>query len=493
MNSLRGSLAKWSAVVSGCFFLIMLLITGTFFYFAVYRAALADISAKGQCAATIYQRHFASDDDMQRTLRNIGNLINGNIYVYSLSGNELPNASAATSGRYSDFARQAADRHNGEFLGNLPEILISKTIVYAAPVQDSTGKIYSIIVLEVKQYPEIGFAYKIVGCFFVIALIASLLAFYLMRRLGGKLAGYFDSAAKHARIIAAGDYSARLPLSGWNELRQFSVSFNELVETVERNIVEINRQSQLLQQASDRQAAFSANIAHELRTPLAGIYSNSEVIYQFVENIADAKKFAALIRDDAMRMNSLCHNLLLLAKMESADYALQLDKHEVSLSELLKAAVSEKQQRYQDKQHQVSLAIAESIVVFSDSELLRLAADNLVENAFKYAPAGAAITVTADHDAQQTLFFVHNTGTAIPEEKIAKLFDRFFRVEKSRSRKIGGAGLGLALTKQIVEVLGGAISVRSSEADGTFFTVTFPAAAVSNTENSLSTLQGELL
>jgi signal transduction histidine kinase len=277
-----------------------------------------------------------------------------------------------------------------------------------------------------------------------------------------------------AREIAAGDYSIRLPLSGWEEFRYLAASFNELTAKVEANIDEIELQNSVLQQASERQAAFNSNIAHELRTPLAGIYGNAEVISRVVDNIDDARKLSGLIQSDAERMKKICENLLLLAKMENNEVAHLLDKQEIDLTSLLAAIVAEKTEQYKEKRQKIECRVAENIFIYADEGLLRQVVENLLDNALKYSPAGAAVEIAASQSSDRAIIAVKDNGPGIPAEALPKIFDRFFRAEKSRARKIGGAGLGLSLTKQIVEVLGGKITVTSVEGSGSEFVVTLP-------------------
>jgi two-component system, OmpR family, phosphate regulon sensor histidine kinase PhoR len=228
---------------------------------------------------------------------------------------------------------------------------------------------------------------------------------------------------------------------------------------------------------------FIANVSHELRTPLTSIQGYSETLLDsLADNAGSTREFLEIIRKNAARMSRLTEDLLTLARVESGET--RFDAEPVPPIELLKDA--EESFREIARGQGVDLQIVgaqgepnptEALpAVLADREAIHQIFSNLVDNAMKYGRSGARILLGARAVPRGIEFYVQDFGAGIPSEHLPRLFERFYRVDKARSRESGGTGLGLAITKHIVLAHGGAIRAESELGRGSTFLFTLPTA-----------------
>jgi two-component system phosphate regulon sensor histidine kinase PhoR len=224
---------------------------------------------------------------------------------------------------------------------------------------------------------------------------------------------------------------------------------------------------------------FIANVSHELRTPLTSIQGYAETLLDSTPKPDDpTREFLLVIRRNATRMARLTEDLLKLARVESGEWKLEL--HEISASALL--ADAEMNLRGSAMQHEKKISIERSSeqLVVADPDAIQQVFTNLIENACKYAPAGTQIVLGVREFKEQAghlEFYVRDSGPGIAAEHHGRLFERFYRVDRARSRDAGGTGLGLAIVKHIVLNHGGAVRIESTVGQGSTFLFTLPRAA----------------
>ncbi len=217
----------------------------------------------------------------------------------------------------------------------------------------------------------------------------------------------------------------------------------------------------------------TANVSHELRTPLTSIKGFAETLLAgALANEATCRRFMEIIDSEATRLMKLVDDLLDLSRLESR--AVAMEPSRVRLDELVSEALAKMQP--QAKRHGVSLRLCPTTpqTVMADRDRILQVATNLLDNAIKFTPETGTVEVAVSGTADHALMTVVDAGPGIPEEHLPRIFDRFYRVERSRSREAGGTGLGLAIAKHIVEAHGGRISVTSRLGQGSAFTVTLP-------------------
>jgi signal transduction histidine kinase len=232
--------------------------------------------------------------------------------------------------------------------------------------------------------------------------------------------------------------------------------------------------------------AFVSDVSHELRTPLTTIQSAVDLIERARERLDPLEHRALELADGELkRIRAMVEELLTLAQMDSRQYSLEVaptDLDEVIRSAL--ASIEAKANRFGIEIHYDDSDAGSGSRCVCDAQKIYQVLLNLLDNAIKYSDPGARVDVRVLDDADSVTVRVSDTGVGIPEEDLPNLFDRFYRVDKDRSRTTGGSGLGLAISKQIVEMHGGQLSVKSEVDAGSTFDVRLPKAPLSRSASS---------
>lgn len=221
---------------------------------------------------------------------------------------------------------------------------------------------------------------------------------------------------------------------------------------------------------------FVTNVSHELKTPLTAIKAATETLIDgAVDDPEHSHRFLKQIEEQAERLHVLILDLLSLARIESDRESFEV--RPVSAADAIANCLEEHATVAETKQIQLSSeAIDGELSVLADDEEIHTLLGNLVENAINYTPAGGKVTVTCRRESGWARIDVSDTGIGIPKEHLARIFERFYRVDKARSRRVAGTGLGLAIVKHLVQAFGGRIEVASEPGKGSTFTVFLRAA-----------------
>ncbi len=260
------------------------------------------------------------------------------------------------------------------------------------------------------------------------------------------------------RIIQEGNYSHKVNMGGNDELTILGNEFNDLTER--------------LQTSEQKRSRFVSDASHELKTPLASIKLLSDSILQYDMDIETVREFVGDIGDEADRLNRMTAKLLSLTKAEG----MQAEE-----SEIIFMAPTIQRVARMLKPNALQAKITFSLDLEHDSSILILEDDlyqivfNLIENGIKYNQPGGQLFVSLSREEDNAVLKVTDTGMGIPEDAIGHVFERFYRVDKARSRATGGSGLGLSIVRTIVLRNRGEIHVDSKVGQGTTFTVIFPA------------------
>jgi two-component system, OmpR family, sensor histidine kinase BaeS len=282
----------------------------------------------------------------------------------------------------------------------------------------------------------------------ILAVIASIV---LAVVLGRMLARPLAEVGTAARRIADGDYAARVPREGPEELASLADSFNQMAASLER-------------QESLRRD-FIANAAHELRTPLTNLQGYLEALRDGVIT-ADRATYESL-HEEADRLVRLSRSLDALAEGDAGHTPPRLT--EVDIAAAIRSAIDLAAPAMERADLRLSTDLPDALPGRADPDGLAQVLANLLSNAVRYTPAGGTITVRAERRPGDVLISVTNTGEDIPTEDLQRVFERFYRVEKSRDRARGGAGIGLAIVKQLVEQAGGRVGAESRDGENRFW------------------------
>lgn len=299
----------------------------------------------------------------------------------------------------------------------------------------------------------------ILGAGLTALLIWLLLAVYSTFSLFRPLLRVTEATARMAR----GDYNVRVKTRGTNEISRLSRSFNEMAEQVQRT-------NQVLRD-------FLANVSHDLRTPLTMIAGFSQAIVDGTVRSADVEESAAIVHDEALKMQRMVDDLLQLTRLESG--LLTLDKHPTKVRPFAQSVI-DRAARAHDMDEGPTLVNdvpSRLPAIDVDATQMERALSNLVHNAIQYTPPDGMVTITG-RAVQPGLveIGVSDTGPGIPSQDLPRIFERFYRSDKSRERLHGHSGLGLAIVREIVEAHGGTVSAESEPGRGSTFRIRVPAA-----------------
>jgi two-component system OmpR family sensor kinase len=244
------------------------------------------------------------------------------------------------------------------------------------------------------------------------------------------------------------------------EIDDLVVIFNEMLDSIQRSI--------------ESQKRFTSDVSHEIRSPLTSLRGSIEVALRKKRPVEEYEEVLRNNLADILRLARITDNLLFLARADNNIHEMRMQWFE--LNRLLENIV----ERLRPKADSAGLSISEDyqqhLEMRGDIDLVEQAFSNLIDNAIKYTPQGGAVSVCAKEEDGAVTVTVSDTGIGIPEQDIAHIFERFYRVNKERSRKLGGTGLGLAITKWIVTSHGGTITATSAPGRGSAFTVVLPKA-----------------
>ncbi|MBM3132737.1 MAG: two-component sensor histidine kinase, partial [Chloroflexi bacterium] len=227
-----------------------------------------------------------------------------------------------------------------------------------------------------------------------------------------------------------------------------------------------------LERAFKRQQQFTGDASHELRTPLAVIQAEATLALQKEREAGEYRESLQTISEEAGHMASIIEKLLTLARADSGTEQLMFE--EIDLGKLLTEIAADAEVLCQHKGLSFQLGEVPGLTLKGDRARLRELFLNLLDNAIKYTPAGGTVSLSLREAERMATVDVRDTGLGIPPEHVPHIFERFYRVDKARSRAEGGAGLGLAICKHIAEIHGGRIEVQSEAGKGSTFSVRLP-------------------
>ncbi len=221
---------------------------------------------------------------------------------------------------------------------------------------------------------------------------------------------------------------------------------------------------------------FAANVSHELRTPITNIRGYVETLLDIgVKDADQARRFLEIISRNTHRLASIIEDLLALARLEQPDTRSTLEKQTVSVQRVVDAALTQLESETSSRKTKIVTTIPASLQAVANVQLLEQALGNLISNAVKYSPPETTVMVTAEPTPSGGVTIaVADAGPGIPEEHLSRIFERFYRVDRARSREMGGTGLGLAIVKHIALVHRGSVTVESRVGRGSTFRLTLP-------------------
>ena len=338
-------------------------------------------------------------------------------------------------------------------------VLDEKYFAYATAVSISGEPAAYVIGMQpVKESlrPYILAVLRMFGISATITLVVALIAVYVMTYEMTKPLRQMSEATKR---YAEGDFSMRVHVDGRNEMADLAGAFNSMARDLAS--LESSRRS------------FVANVSHELKTPMTTIGGFIDGILDGTISPDKQEHYLKIVSDEVKRLSRLVVSMLNLSKIEAGK--LSLKRRDFDICDMIFRTMLGFEQVIEQKHFQITgLENMESTIISGDKDMLTQVVYNLVDNAVKFTPEGGEIRFDVVHDMQKVYISIRNSGKGISSEEIDRVFDQFYKVDKSRSFDVKGAGLGLYIVKSIVEMHGGAIKASSVENQYTEFSFWLP-------------------
>ena len=315
--------------------------------------------------------------------------------------------------------------------------------------------------------PTLAMQFAAAAVGFVLYFSACLAFLAVQRRRHGRPGGHrhfhaFRELTDALDRIAAGDFDVSLDAAGGR---------NELAEKV-------NRMAQRLSSMEHMRQDFVSNVSHEIQSPLTSIRGFAELLKNDGAPAEERRRYAAVIEAEVSRLSRLSDNLLRLALLDSSPATLAAKPYR--LDRQIADALLLLEPQWSAKRIEVEADLAPTTAV-ADEELLGQVWINLLHNAIKFSEDSGSIHVRLLSENSAAVCTVQDSGIGIPEDELLRIFERFYKVDKARDRKIGGNGLGLSLVKKIIDIHGGKVSAESVLGEGATFTVALPKAVKETT------------
>jgi len=333
------------------------------------------------------------------------------------------------------------------------------TGVYASPIKN--GDNLAGVLVYISQVQEIyeslrDIQIKILSWMAIVALAVLLVNALVLRTITRPIGELNEGISRMTR----GELSARVRVRGNNEFAGLARAFNSM--------------SERLEQLDNSRSQFVSNASHELKTPLSTMKILIETLmYQDPMDPAMTKEFLTDVNKEIDRLNGIVSDLLTLVNIDSG---MKLNLEELDIGNLLQEQVKRLSPLARENGIELDGQVKESLEVNGDALKLQQVVYNIIDNAIKYTPRGGEVHCTLNRAGKKAIIRVQDTGVGIPEDDLPHIFDRFYRVDKARSRETGGTGLGLSIVKQFVLLHGGNITATSAPGKGSTFTIELPLA-----------------
>lgn len=306
---------------------------------------------------------------------------------------------------------------------------------------------------------------QIIRNYFLTAVIAIIIALTLGYFISRYITQSLNKISKIARSISHGNFKERVNIKSDDELGLLGESINQMTERLE--------------QFDNIRTEFIANVSHELRSPLTSIQGFIDALVDKRNSTAENQQYyLSIVQQETYRLNKLVNDLLEISSFDSGAVKLDIDPFPINV--VIDRAVSSLKPKLLEKKLRVETVLSKGLTLCNgDEDRVEQIFHNLLDNAIRYSPNGSKIIISCRLKHGAILVDMTDFGPGIPSEELKNIWERFYKVDKSRSRNRGGTGLGLAIVQEIVKKHGGTISVESTLGQGTTFSFSLPVFEVS--------------
>lgn len=330
------------------------------------------------------------------------------------------------------------------------------------------GEIYDSVIQKVQGSYILRLSIKVVFISLLVALAAGLLIFAFMTRRLKRLTAVMDKYQSGTPLETI-DLPLRSDEHPSDEINRLGTTFRQMTER-------INEQVKKLEKSDAMRRELVANVSHDLRTPLATLRGYMETLLMKEEGLSEEERrnYLKIAISHCERLSTLITDLFELAKLDAQDIAAHFEPF--SISELVQDVVQKFELTAQERKINIITNIGEKLpFAYADIALIERVLENLLENSLRHTPEQGSVSIVTNHEDEHLTVRISDTGPGIPEEELPRVFDQFYQLDRSRKGKSGHSGLGLAITRKIMDLHKCTIRVESKTGSGATFTFTLPA------------------
>lgn len=407
------------------------------------------------------------------TMRIMSEAIDADIFITDMNGNVafckdmmtdplvLEHTRCMLHDRYHISEEIITKAASGGFTDNstLGGTFMSNQITTASPIVVNGKSVAIVFATEPVTISWYDYAKQVMEVFLTAAVLALVVSFLMVYYLSYRFTRPLKEMSRAIQHYAEGDFSYKVNVRGNDEIAELAQAFNSMAQS-------------LSSQESSRRS-FVANVSHELKTPMTSIGG-------FIDGILDGTisedkhdYYLRIVSDEVRRLSRLVTGMLNMSKIEAGE--MQINRSTFDLSaDIFKTLLSFEKKINDKKIEVVGLDAMQSVIVSADEDMIMQVVYNLIDNAVKFTPQGGYIFIKDYKDSEKTFVSIRNSGNGIEKDELPKIFERFYKVDRSRSYDVKGAGLGLFLCKSIIELHGGEIKADSSVGEYTEFAFWIP-------------------
>ncbi len=327
------------------------------------------------------------------------------------------------------------------------------------PILNSKNEHYATVIAAAPVSSVSNLLSVVSKLFIASAVLPLLLMFLFIYAMTYRLTKPLKLMSEASRAMAKGDFSKRIPVTSDDEIGELSVSFNMMTNS--------------LSQLEAMRKSFVANVSHELKTPMTTISGFIDGILDGTVETEKQSYYLNIVSNEVKRLSRLVESMLSMSKLESGEFKIKPELFD--FSDLLCSIVISQEQRIEKNSIEiVGLDSLPNLSVNADRDLIHQVIYNLVDNAIKFTPQNGEIKFFLTKEGRNLIFTIQNSGEGIPDKDLSHIFERFYKVDKSRSAAKNSTGLGLYIVKTIVTAHSGSITVASKENEYTAFKITLP-------------------
>ncbi len=430
---------------------------------------------------------FVNSDTLTQVYEVLGSTLESNIFLVNSDGQTLlcsegENCVHANHAVSASILKKVSEGEYKE-MGNLGNVYREQFFTVGQPLIDPNGRMVGAVFVSASAGSLNEFLISILKLYGISALLALLAAAFLTGFSTNKMVRPLQRIAAVTDRFAHGDFTQRIPVESDDEIGQLATSLNSMAS--------------YLSASESSRRSFVSNVSHELKTPMTSIAG-------FVDGILDGtipeekhNYYLQIVSDETKRLSRLVRSMLSLSRIEAGE--MKFTPQAVDLTDILFRTVFTFEPRIEEKHLEILGLDAERTMVWGDSDLVHQVVYNLVENAVKFVNDGGTIEFSFRREKGMIVTTVKNTGAGIPQEELPRLFERFYKSDKSRGLDKTGVGLGLFIVKTILGALGGSISVASVVDEYCAFSFSLPevplakAAAIPQPETAPAAKEGSKL